>query len=243
MIFEASEFVFKAPPVLSRARRVLIKPSASYPISYPVTTSRDIIAAIIEGIRRVSDADILILEGTPSGNPIRPIYKALDYDFPRVIMLDVNDCVWVEVDNPLPKPLAVQTFWVPNVILSSDYLISVAPLKVLGGRGSFSIMNLLSLLPSSKYDGEMPSGWGALYSLGIDKVVADLYFTLPFDLGIVEARQKFVSRDGPTQGEVEDYGKVFIGEPYEVDSEVSETLGIRTEYLGLIKEARVKFES
>ena len=242
MIFEASEFVFKAPPVLSRVRRVLIKPDASYSISYPVTTSRGILSAIIEGIRRVTDADILLLEGTPDGSSIRSVYQALGYDFPRVLVLDVNDCVWVEVDNPLPKPLAVPTFWVPNVILSSDYLISVSPLKVLGGRGNLSIMNLLTLLPSSKYIGEALGGWGALYSLGIDRVAADLYFTLPFDLGIIEARQKFISRDDPTQGEVEECGKVFIGEPYEVDYEASEALGLETEYLDLIKEARVEFK-
>ena len=243
LIFDASEFVFKAPSAISRARRVLIKPSACYPASYPVTTSRDILAVIIEGIRQVSDADILVLEGTPGGGPIYPMYQALGYDFPRVLMLDVKDCIWVEVDNPLPKPWAVSTFWVPNVILSSDYLISVAPLKVLGGRGSLSIMNLLSLLPSSKYGGEAPPGWGALYSLGIDKVIADLYFTLPFDLGVIEARQKFVSQNDPTRGETEEYNKVFMGEPYEVDAEASEAVGLRTTYLDLIKEAKVEFES
>jgi len=243
LIFDASEFVFKAPSAISRARRVLIKPSASYPVSYPVTTSRDILSVIIEGIRQVSDADILLLEGTPGGGPIYPIYQALGYDFPRVLMLDVKDCILVEVDNPLPKPLAVPTFWVPNVILSSDYLISVAPLKVFNGRGSLSLMNLLTLLPSSKYGGEAPTGWGNLYSLGIDKVVADLYFTLPFDLGVIEARQKFISRDDPTRGEVEEYGKVFIGEPYKVDREASEAVGLRTEYLDLIKAAKVEFET
>jgi hypothetical protein len=37
---------------------------------------------------------------------------------------------------------------------------------------------------------------------------------------------------------------VFLGEPFEVDSEVSETLGgMKTEYLALIKEARVGFDS
>ena len=158
MIFDASEFTFKAPPVISRARRVLIKPSASYPEPYPVTTSRNMLSAIVEGIRQVSDADILLLGGTPSGGPIYPIYQALGYNFPRVLMLDVKDCIWVEVDNPLPKPLAVPTFWMPNVILSSDYLISVTPLKVLGGRGYLSIMNLLTLLPSSKYGGEARTG-------------------------------------------------------------------------------------
>ena len=243
MIFEASEFIFRPPSVVSRARRILIKPSASYPVAYPVTTSQKILSTIIDGIRQISDADILLLEGTPGGGPIYPIYQALGYNFPRVLTLDVKDCIWVEVDNPLPKPLTIPTFWVPNVILSSDYLITVAPLKIFKERGSLSIMNLLSLLPSSKYREEAPSGWGALYSLGINKAIADLYFTLPFDLGIIEARQKFISEDDPTQGKVEEYGKIFIGEPYEVDREASETLGLKTEYLNLIKSAKVEFKT
>ena len=242
MIFDASGFVFEPPSVISRVRRVLIKPSAAYPVSYPVTTSQSMLSAIIEGIRRISDADILLLEGTPAGEPVYPIYQALGYNFPRVLTLDVKDCVWVEVDNPLPKPLAVPTFWVPNVILSCDYLITVAPLKVIKGRGHLSIMNLLSVLPSSKYGGGAPWGWEALYGLGIDKVIADLYFTLPFDLGIVEARQKFIGQDDSTQGGVGECGKVFVAEPYEVDSEASRILGLKTDYLDLIKEARVGLE-
>jgi len=225
LIFEASEFSFRVPSVVSRARRVLIKPSASYPLPYPVTTSAGMLAAIISSIRRVSDADILLLEGTPGGVPTRPIYQALGYNFPRVLTLDVKDCIFVEVDNPLPKPFAMPTFWVPNVILSSDYLISVAPMKTYNGTGSFSIKNLLSLLPASKYQGDTPGGWENLYSLGIDKVLADLYFTLPFDMGIVEARQKFVVKADPSEGEVEEYDKVFLGEPYEADREAAEALG------------------
>ena len=228
---------------MSRARRILIKPSASYPIPYPVTTSQNILLSIIAGIRQISDADILLLEGTPGGGSVQPIYQALGYSLPRVLTLDVKDCIWVEVDNPLPKPLAVPTFWVPNVILSSDYLITVAPLKILNGKPSLSIMNLLTLLPSNKYHGEAQSGWETLYSLGIDRVIADLYFTLPFELGIVEARQKFISKGGPTQGEIEEYGKIFVGEPYEVDREVSETLGLKTDYLNLIKSAKVELET
>ncbi len=91
--------------------------------------------------------------------------------------------------------------------------------------------------------GEAAMGWGALHSLGIDRVIADLYFTLPFDLGIIEARQKFVGRGDPTQGEVEEYGKVFIGEPYEIDCEASAALGLKTRYLDLIKEAKIAFDA
>jgi hypothetical protein len=241
LIFDASGFVFEPPSIISRARRVLIKPSAAYPLSYPVTTSPGMLSAIIDGIRQISDADILLLEGTPGGDPVLPIYKTLRYKFPRVLTLDVRDCVWVEVDNPLPKPLAMPTFWVPNVILSCDYLITVAPLKVVKGRGSLSIMNLLGVLPSSKYGDGAKRGWKDLYSLGIDKVIADLYFTLPFDLGVIEARKKFIG-DNPTKGEVEKCGKVFVGEPYEVDCEASEMLGLKTNHLDLIKEVRVGLE-
>lgn len=238
MIFESADFVFRPPPIVSRARRVLIKPSASYPAPYPVTTSREILSAIIRGIRQVSDADILLLEGTAGKGSMYPIYQTLGYDFPRVLLLDVKDCTWVEVDNPLPKPLAIPTFWVPNVILSSDYLISVAPLKVVNGKGNLSIMNMLSLLPYTKYSTETPGGWEALYNLGIEKVITDLYFTLPFDMGIIEARQKFTCRDEPLKGDIEDYGKVFVGEPYEVDGEVTGLLGLNTGYLNLIRDAR-----
>lgn len=239
MIFEAGGFVFKAPAALARARRILIKPSASYPVLYPVSTSRDMLSTVIAGIRQISDADIVLLESTPDGSPIYPIYQALSYNFPRVLTLDVKDSILVEVDNPLPKPLAVTTFWVPNVILSADYLISLTPLKIINGQGFFSIMNLLTLLPGSKYDGEKPSGWGTLYSLGIDKVITDLYFTLPFDLGIIEGSQKFVSSGDPIQGEVEPYGKIFVGEPYAVDLEASRDLGVKAGYLDLIKSAKI----
>jgi hypothetical protein len=244
LIVEASEFSFKASPEIARARRVLIKPSVAYPSPYPVTTSPQMITRIIEGIREVSDADILILEGTPGGGPIYPIYQSLEYDFPRVLLLDVKDCIWVEVDNPLPKPFVVPTFWIPNVILSSDYLITVSTMRIINNRPEFSVMNLLSTLPSTKYGNRSAGGWDSLYSLGIDKVLADLYFTLPFDMGIIEARQIFTGKNPQlSQGSVENYDKIFIGEPFEIDSEACQLLGLKSEYLDLIKVARVGFET
>jgi hypothetical protein len=219
----------------------LIKPCASYTAPYPVTTSAGILAKIIEGIRSVSEADILILDGTRNGEPVFPIYQSLGYNFPRVLLLDVKDCIWVEVDNPLSKPFIMPTFWIPNVILSSDYLISVAPLKVKNGKGELSITNLLTTLPGSKYSDGLKSGWEVLNSLGIEKVIADLYFTLPFDLGIIEARQKLNYTDEPAEGDVEDVDKIFIGEPYQVDLEASRELGLDTEYLNFIKEGKAEF--
>lgn len=242
MIFEASEFALQPPPPISRARRILIKPSAAYPLPYPVTTSPEILATIINGIRKVSDADILLLEGTTRGEPVYPVYQTLGYDFPRVLTLDVKDCTWVEVDNPLEKPFAVTTFWVPNVILSSDYLITVAPLKVISSRATMSIMNLLTALPAAKY-GQPDNDFKTLYDLGIDRVLADLYFTLPFDLGIIEARQKYTASGNGSGDKIEELGKIFVGDPFQTDREATRLLGLKAGYLDLIEKARTELSA
>lgn len=242
MIVDAAEFVFMPPPQLCWARRVLIKPFAGYPLPYPVTTSPHLLSTIIKGIRKVSDADILIADGTPSGESIYPVYRALEYNFHHVLMLDVRDSIFVEVENPLSKFYAVESFWIPNIVLRSDFLISVTPFRTCGNTGWFSVANLLGLLPVSKYQRDERGGWGSLYELGIEKVLADLYFTLPFDLGIIEAHQKFFCLDDPTKGRTEEYGETLIGEPYEIDYEASQIAGIATEHLALIGEGRRQLE-
>ena len=242
-VFNSEKFVFEAPSAIARARRVLIKPVAGYAMPYPVTTSREMMISIIMGIRQISDADILILDGTPTGSPIESMYKELRYDFPRVLTLDVRDTTLVEVENPLLKPLVMPTFMLPSIILSSDYLISVAPLKIVGGVGRLSIFNLLGLIPATKYGSGAKGGWEDLYALGIDKVLADLFYTMPFDLGIIEARFKFVSKSDSVNGENEPLGKIFVGEPYKVDMEVSQSLGIKMDYLKLIDDARMDLEA
>jgi hypothetical protein len=243
LILDANGFVFELPPRVRWARRILIKPCAGYAVPYPATTCRGILEKVIASIRAVSEADIILLEGSPSQEEMKPIYRRLGYEFPRVIALDVKDSVFVEVENPLVRPFAVPTFWVPNVLLYCDYLISITPFKVVAKQGDLTIKNLLGLLPVSKYQGGNGCAWGALHDLGIDKVLADLYFTLPFDLGIIDGRKKFVSKDEPSVGKSQDCGKVFVGEPYEVDLEASQSLGVTTEYLQWIEIAKTQVGS
>jgi len=238
MIFEAANFVFEPPLELAFARRILIKPSAGSSQPHPVTTSRETLAAVIAGIWKVSSADILILEGSAGTETIHSIYKDLGYDFPHTALLDVDQCVPVAVENSLSKPFSLTTFWVPNIILSCDFMITIAPFKVVKGQGSFSIRNLLGLLPTSKYQQEMRGFRGIESSAGIDNIIADLYFTLPFDLGIIDGRKRLINAKDHFQGDIEDYGKIFVGTPYEVDSEASNDAEITTEYLRLIAEVR-----
>jgi hypothetical protein len=238
MIFEAANFVFEPPVEVAFARRILIKPSAGSSKTYPITTSRETLAAVIAGIRKVSAADILLLEGSAGDETVHSIYKELGYDFPHAMLLDVDQCAPVAVENPLSKPFVLTTFWLPNVILSCDFLITIVPFKVVAGQGSFSIRNLLGLLPASKYPQEVKGFRGVELSPGIDNTIADLYFTLPFDLGIIDGRQKFTGAKDHFHGKIEEYGKIFVGTPYEVDSEASNAAGVTTVYLSLIEEVK-----
>jgi hypothetical protein len=238
-IFEASSFHFNPPAQLAWARRVLIKPYASIDAPYPVTTSPGLIESIISGIRKVTDAEILIADSTRNGAPIYPIFKSLKYDFNRVLLLDVKDSIFLELENPLQEFYASATFWVPNLVLRSDFLISVAPFHMVGGSGRFTIANLLGLLPlvAKKGHDVLPEYQG-LKGLEIEKVLADLYFTLPFDMGILEARQRFDYDQDVDSGTTSQYGKIIVGEPYEVDSLAARLVGAQPEHLALIERGK-----
>lgn len=235
MIYEASEFTFTPPPQVGRARRVLIKPLASCARPYPWTTSKETLEKVITGIRKVSEADIIIIEGEPEGKAMGPIYRSLGYNFPRVLTMDVKDTMWVEIENPLPKPFVLQTVWVPNILLSCDYWITVTPFKIVDNMAQFTIPNLLGLLPVAKYRKE------ELYAQGIEKIIADLYFTLPFDMGILDAWQKFTVAGETGEEKVEEYGKIIIGEPFEVDEIAAREAGCELTYLELIRSAKAEF--
>ncbi len=167
---------------------------------------------------------------------MRPIYQALGYDFPRVQTIDVKDSLWVEIDNPLSKAFAMASFWIPSIVLSCDFWISVAPFQIRDSLATLTIHNLLGLLPIKKYRRE------DLEALGLEKVMADLYFTVPFDMGIIEAEVKFTMGTDPQQGESVELGKVFIGEPFEVDSEAAQLARLNPEYLELIKRGKRELE-
>ncbi len=237
-VFEARSFRFNPPPQLAWARRVLIKPYASIAAPYPVTNSRDLIENIVLGIRRVTDAEILIADGTRDGSPIYPVYEALKYTFNRVLLLDVKDSIFLELENPLQEFNATPTFWVPNLVLRSDFLISVAPFHVVGGKGRFTIANLLGLLPLSPRKGQDLPEYQGLKGLDVEKALADLYFTLPFDMAVLEAEQRLDYDDDPLSGAATHYGKIVVGEPYAVDVIAARLIGQQPEHLALIEQGR-----
>ena len=237
-VVDASTFEFVPPPQLAWAQRILIKAHASAGLPYPVSTSPWLIETIVNGIRKVTDAEVLIADGSPTGASLYPVFEDLHYEFNRTLLLDVKDSIFLEMENPLQEFFASPTFYVPNLVLRSDFLISVAPYHVKGKSGRFSIANLLGLLPlNQKRTGPEPEYQG-LRGLEMERVLGDLYFTLPFDMGVVEARQRWDYDDDPAKGQATEYGKILIGDPFEVDVLAARLYGAMPEHLSLIDQGR-----
>ncbi len=111
------------------------------------------------------------------------------------------------------------------------------PLKSLNGKGWLSIANLLSLLSTERYG----KGWRNLYEMDIERVLADLYFTMPFDISIIEATKKLeIGSDG--KDTFTPAGKIYLGEPYYIDGEAAELENMPTPYLDLIDDAESELE-
>lgn len=219
MIVDAKDFKFEMPPQAISARKILIKPDS-------VRDVLDTLLEVIKAIKEKSEADIFII-GEGEGIEER-----------RVHFLDIRDFSPVEIENPLQKPFAISTFWVPNILLSCDFLITISSLKVLNGEPELTLPNLLPLLPEAKYKGEFIGPEKLCEKYGKDNVIADLYFTIPFDIGIVDGRKKIIKNS--SKPKTEKVGKIFVGNPVEVDKEASSSLKGEPKYIRLIE--RVSYD-
>jgi len=235
IIADLEGFMFRPPQVLRKCKRVLIKPNAAYPKLHPVTTSIETLQIIIDGIRQTSQAEIIILEGTVSSQSAEEIFTKLGYQKLGVELLDVDQCDYMRMVNPLEEPYVLKEIYVPQIISTCDYKISVSPFKLQTNLSSLTIKNLLGLLPRSKYRAKNPIARGKLHIWGIHKCIADVFFTLDFDLGIIDGRRKFISQRGPAVGKSEDFGKILVGDLLTVDKEALRLSGLQAKYIRLIE--------
>jgi hypothetical protein len=77
----------------------------------------------------------------------------------------------------------------------------------------------------------------------MQQVIADLYFTLPFDLAIIDATVKYWSEGDLPAGRSEEYGKIFMGEPWAADSEACEATGVKADYLHYIAGGQLELDA
>jgi uncharacterized protein (DUF362 family) len=248
-IFEAMEL----KEVLKKENRILLKLNLTTNLSYPVTTHPEFVKKIIEIIRKFSDAEIIICEGS-GGCDTRKAFRELGYkeiskEF-GVKLVDLNREERVKLKND--KALKLKEVWLPK-ILFSGYLISLPiPKEHSSALLTCALKNQFGIYLSKKaikeYDKEkleneeilvvkelQERGWskGELHSIGVHESIFDLNLYRKPDLTICDGRIGVKGHE--LGGEEFKIGKIFSSfDPVALDSYLAKIFGIdwkRIKYL------------
>lgn len=220
---KAGAFRYEPPEAARAARRILLKPNWGYPRPHPVTVGLPVLQAVIHGIRRINPAaEILLVEGVCDKMPAAEIARKLGFaelEALGVTFLDADALPCVPYPNTSSRPQRFTELYAPQILREVDCRISVSCLKKTTLKEnvliSGPIKNLYGLLPRARYHARSPHSRGQLHRPDVQKIIADVHYTLGvlFDGAVVDATQKFVSRDWePDKGTAVDCGKILFGD-------------------------------
>ena len=219
---EADSFHYEPPELARTARRILLKPNWGYPRPHPVTVSLPVLKQVVNGIWRVNpNAEILLVEGVCDKMSALEIARKLglaELEAMGVTFLDADALPCVPYPNTAPRPQRFAELYAPALLREVDCRLSISALKKTTLKEnvliSGPIKNLYGLLPRARYHARSPHSRGQLHRPDVQKIIVDVYHTLGilFDGAVVDATQKFVSRDWePDRGAAIPCGKILYG--------------------------------
>ena len=143
-------------PHLSSVERVVIKPNLVNTSRPPVTTPVELVATIVDYVRNVSSARIVVAEGcgSPLYDTYRP-YRKLGYlelaDAKGIGLVDLNDAELLKLSDSRCR--LYPQFMMPRVVMES-FLISVPVLKRHSlAKVTLTMKNMMGCAPPSHYGG------------------------------------------------------------------------------------------
>ncbi|KKD35974.1 MAG: DUF362 domain-containing protein [Limnoraphis robusta] len=216
-------FVYQPPQTAKQAKRILVKPNLGYPVGPPVTVSRGVLGAVLQGLRQANpSAEILVVEGVCSPVSLHEIINRnglSDLFIDGVQLLDADQLPLMEYPNLSPQPVRFPSMHAPAILKEVDCRISIGALKRTHLNGepliSASLKNLYGLFPRSKYKARSPNSRGQLHRPSVPLILQDVYFCIGhlFDGAVVDSDRKFISPDWkPDKGKSIYCGKVFWGD-------------------------------
>jgi uncharacterized protein (DUF362 family) len=255
IVADSRAFHYDPPAAARNARRILVKPNLGYAAGPPITVGPPVLRAVLDGLRRVApQAEIFLVEGVCVKTPFSEVMKTLgvarllaDLNDPRVTLLDADALETKAYPNTAPSVQRFAELHAPALLDEVDCRISVACLKrtLLNGKPllSASIKNLYGLFPRAMYHARSPHARGQLHLPDVQRIISDAYFTVgvKFDSAVIDARQKFVSRDWrPDRGAAHDVGKVIVGDDLPATDRAACEIADEpiSEYLELIERLR-----
>jgi len=145
-----------AAQTLGEQKRVVIKPNLVNTSPPPITTPVQLVAAIADYVKSVSNAEIVIAEGcgAPLYNTHRPFRKLGYSDLAKsngMILVDLNDADTMELFDHRCR--VFPRFMMPRLLMDS-FLISVPVLKKhFLAKVTLTMKNMLGCAPPDHYGG------------------------------------------------------------------------------------------
>jgi uncharacterized protein (DUF362 family) len=145
-----------AARVLSEQKRVVIKPNLVNTSQPPITTPVQLVAAIADYVKSVSNAEILIGEGcgAPLYNTHRPFRKLGYSNLAKsngIVLVDINHAETTELTDHRCR--VFPKFMMPRLVMDS-FLISVPVLKKHSlSKVTLTMKNMLGCAPPDHYGG------------------------------------------------------------------------------------------
>ena len=212
-------------------KRILIKPNhLDFVDPHPVTTSPEVIGAVVKLMRTLGAEEIVVGEGSAFRRDLGSVAEksglSAILEKQKVPLIDIN------YDDPRPLLargswfLDLDQIWFPYHVREADLIISVPKLKTHHWTGvSLSMKNLFGTVPGSRY------GWpkNFLHFNRIPLSILGVYQTIPKTISIVDGIVG-MEGDGPLFGNPVEHGLLAMGQdPVAVDSICANLMGFNAE--------------
>ncbi len=143
----------EAGTILADKSKILVKPNLVDDIPYPVTTPVACVEAIIDYVRSVSDAEIIVAEGSGGHKPTAEVFRELGYarlaEEKQVRLVDLNGEPLMRSENPSCK--VFREYHIPKIAMEY-FIISVPVLKAHSfSTVTLSLKNMMGFAPPSHY--------------------------------------------------------------------------------------------
>jgi uncharacterized protein (DUF362 family) len=210
-----------------RGKTVLLKPNlVDYIPGNHINTHPLLVAAAIECFRDLGAADVIVGEGPGHQRDTELVLsesgmaEALSQQGARFVDLNRDELV----KRPL---LAAYTdlkhLWLPRVVLTSDFVVSMPKVKTHHWSGiSLSMKNMFGVVPGAKY------GWpkNILHWKGIDGSILDICATVPIHFVIADAIMA-MEGNGPLNGNPRPLSRIVLADdPVAADATCSRLMGL-----------------
>ena len=226
--------------VLAGQSVVMLKPNLVTGSLPPVTTDMNMVAAVAKWCRRVTNATLLVVEGSGEGDTYRN-YIELGYEkIPVDELVDLDREEIEEYEHP--QAVRFPRIWLPRIVMKG-FLISIPVLKDHSiSKVTLSIKNMVGILPGSRYGGYWSYKKSVVHDGDLDQAIADLALYRPPDLALVDGR---IGMQGShlSGSPCSPAKNVILGglNPWKVDVEGARVLGHNGEQIGHLKKTRTFF--